>query len=48
MEHIKVGKNEKILCDIEKAVYITHLRQQCHNSNICDFTGETFGGFEVP
>jgi len=24
MEHIKVGKNEKILCDIEKAVYIYH------------------------
>jgi hypothetical protein len=23
MEHIKVGKNEKILCDIEKAVYIS-------------------------
>jgi len=32
MEHIKVGKNEKILCAIQQAVYITHLRQECHNS----------------
>ena len=27
--------------------HIAYLQQKCHNSKICDFSGETFKGFEV-
>jgi len=28
-------------------MYIAYLRQECHQIEICDFSGESFKGFEV-
>jgi len=48
MEQIKASKNEKILCAIEKAVYIYHsFATTVSQLKICDFTGQNFKGFEV-